>query len=148
ISLLRSQMDINEVAGKNRGDWRSIRHGMRVIAWSENLTTEKAQAAGALLIDKVTLLRESDWLTLHLVLSERIRSIIDATDLTLMKPSAWLVNTSRDPLVNEAALIDSLTRRTIGGAALDVFDTQPLRPSHPFRSMENVIATPHLGYVI
>ncbi|MBN5232509.1 D-2-hydroxyacid dehydrogenase family protein [Serratia marcescens] len=121
--------------------------GMRVIAWSENLTVEKAQAAGAQLVDKETLLRESDWLTLHLVLSERSRSIIDASDLTLMKPSAWLVNTSRGPLINEAALIDALTRRTIGGAALDVFDTEPLSLSHPFRYMENVIATPHIGYV-
>jgi phosphoglycerate dehydrogenase-like enzyme len=121
--------------------------GMRVIAWSENLTAEKAQAAGVELVDKETLLRQSDWLTVHLVLSQRSRLIIDASDLALMKPSAWLVNTSRGPLVNETALIDALKRRTIAGAALDVFDNEPLAPSHPFRTMDNVIATPHLGYV-
>jgi phosphoglycerate dehydrogenase-like enzyme len=121
--------------------------GMRVISWSENLTDERAQAAGVERVDKKTLLRESDWLTLHLVLSERSRGIIGAEDLSVMKSSAWLVNTSRGPLVNDTALIDALGRHVIAGAALDVFDVEPLPASHPLRHMENVIATPHLGYV-
>lgn len=121
--------------------------GMKVIAWSENLTSDAAEAAGATLVDKSTLLGEADWLTLHLVLSERSRGIIGAEELRLMKPTAWLVNTSRGPLVDEAALVDALTRRAIAGAALDVFDTEPLPRDHPLRSLDNVVATPHLGFV-
>ncbi|MFP1868798.1 D-2-hydroxyacid dehydrogenase family protein [Lonsdalea quercina] len=120
---------------------------MNVIAWSQNLTPETAQAAGATWVDKKTLLRESDWLSLHLVLSDRTRGIVDAADLALMKPTAWLINTSRGPLVDEAALIDALSRRTLAGAALDVFATEPLPAAHPFRTLDNVIATPHIGFV-
>lgn len=120
---------------------------MNVIAWSQHLTPEAAQAAGATWVDKKTLLRESDWLSLHLVLSDRTRNIVDASDLALMKSTAWLINTSRGPLVDEAALIDALSRRTLAGAALDVFATEPLPTTHPFRSLDNVIATPHIGFV-
>lgn len=121
--------------------------GMRVLAWSENLTAEAAQAAGATLVDKATLLRESDWLTLHLVLSERSRGIIGALELQQMKSTAWLVNTSRGPLVDETALIHALTHRIIAGAALDVYDTEPLPPDHPLRHLETVVGTPHVGFV-
>ena len=120
---------------------------MDVIAWSQNLTADAAQAAGARLVDKATLLRQSDWLTVHLVLSQRSRGIIDAADLALMKPTAWLVNTSRGPLVDEAALVDALERRAIAGAALDVFDEEPLPERHPFRSLPNVVTSPHIGFV-
>jgi phosphoglycerate dehydrogenase-like enzyme len=121
--------------------------GMNVIAWSENLTASAAQAAGATLVDKTTLLKASDWLSLHLVLSARSKGIIGAPELALMKPSAWLVNTSRGPLVDEAALINVLCRRGLAGAALDVFDTEPLPSDHPFRTLDNVLSTPHIGYV-
>jgi phosphoglycerate dehydrogenase-like enzyme len=120
---------------------------MNIIAWSENLTEEKAEAAGAKLVTKETLLKEADFVTIHLVLSDRSRGIIQKEDLELMKPSAYLINTSRGPLVNEQALIDILQQNKIAGAALDVFDTEPLPVNHPFRTMENVLATPHIGYV-
>jgi phosphoglycerate dehydrogenase-like enzyme len=121
--------------------------GMKVIAWSQNLTEEAANAAGVLRVDKPTLLRDSDWVTLHLVLSERTEHIIARNELALMKPSAWLVNTSRGPLVDEQALIDALIDGTICGAALDVFDQEPLPEGHAFASLPNVIATPHIGFV-
>ncbi|KVM66262.1 MULTISPECIES: D-2-hydroxyacid dehydrogenase family protein [Burkholderia] len=121
--------------------------GMRVIAWSPNLTEERAQASGVAYVDKARLLRESDWLSLHLVLSDRTRGIVGAEDLAIMKPGAWLVNTSRGALVDEGALIEALERRSIAGAALDVFDTEPLPPEHAFRRLANVIATPHVGFV-
>jgi phosphoglycerate dehydrogenase-like enzyme len=120
---------------------------MNVLAWSENLTAETAQAAGARRVDKATLLRESDFVSLHLVLSHRSRGILGAAEMAQMKPSAWLVNTSRGPLVDETALVDALRRRAIAGAALDVFDTEPLPPGHPLRILDNVLATPHLGFV-
>ncbi|MFP1755211.1 D-2-hydroxyacid dehydrogenase family protein [Lonsdalea quercina] len=121
--------------------------GMNVMAWSQNLTPGAAQAAGVTWVDKATLLRESDWLSLHLVLSERTRGIIGASDLALMKPTAWLINTSRGPLVDEAALIEALSQQTLAGAALDVFSSEPLPDNHPFRTLNNVIATPHIGFV-
>ncbi len=121
--------------------------GMEVVAWSQNLTVEAAEAAGVRLVDKATLMREADILTVHLVLSARSRGIVGAADLALMKPAAWLVNTSRGPLVDEAALVDALKRRAIGGAALDVFDMEPLSADHPFRMLGNVVATPHVGFV-
>jgi phosphoglycerate dehydrogenase-like enzyme len=120
---------------------------MHVIAWSQNLTAETAEAAGVRLVDKATLMRESNILTIQLVLSERSRGIVGAADLALMKPTAWLVNTSRGPLVDEAALVDALRRRAIAGAALDVFDTEPLPADHPLRTLGNVVATPHVGFV-
>jgi phosphoglycerate dehydrogenase-like enzyme len=121
--------------------------GMKVIAWSQNLTEEKASAAGASLVDKQTLFREADIVTVHLVLSHRTRGLIGAPELALMKPTARLVNTSRGPIVDEAALIEALKARRIAGAAVDVFETEPLPGDHPFRKLDNVLATPHIGYV-
>jgi phosphoglycerate dehydrogenase-like enzyme len=121
--------------------------GMKVIAWSENLTEEKASAAGATLVDKQTLFREADIVTVHLVLSSRTKGLIGAPEFALMKPTARLVNTSRGPLVDEVALIDALQTHRIAGAAVDVFEAEPLAPDHPFRKLENVLATPHIGYV-
>ena len=121
--------------------------GMKVIAWSQNLTEEKASAAGATLVDKQTLFREADVVTVHLVLSDRTRGLIGAAEFALMKPTARFVNTSRGPIVDEAALIEALQARRIAGAAVDVFDMEPLPPDHPFRKLDNVLATPHIGYV-
>jgi phosphoglycerate dehydrogenase-like enzyme len=121
--------------------------GMEVIAWSQNLTAEKAAAHGATLVGKEELLRRSDIVTIHQVLSGRTRDMIGAGELALMKPTAFLVNTSRGPIVNEPALIDALQRGVIAGAALDAFDEEPLPPDHPFRTLPNVLATPHIGYV-
>jgi phosphoglycerate dehydrogenase-like enzyme len=121
--------------------------GMKVIAWSQNLTEEKASAAGATLVDKQTLFREADVVTVHLVLSGRTRGLIGAPEFALMKPTARFVNTSRGPIVDEAALIEALQARRIAGAAVDVFDVEPLPPDHPFRKLDNVLATPHIGYV-
>jgi phosphoglycerate dehydrogenase-like enzyme len=120
---------------------------MPVIAWSQNLTAEKADAGGARLVSKEQLFAESDVVSLHLVLSERSRGIVGAAEFARMKPSAWFVNTSRGPLVDEAALIDTLRNKRIAGAALDVFDTEPLPLDHPFRRLPNVLATPHIGFV-
>lgn len=120
---------------------------MNVIAWSTNLVEAKAREHGARLVTKRQLFEESDIVSIHLVLSERTKGIIGAADLASMKESSILVNTSRGPLVDEAALIGALKRKTIAGAALDVFDIEPLPPDHPFRTMENVITTPHVGYV-
>ncbi len=120
---------------------------MNVVAWSTNLTTAKAVQHGAHLVSKQQLFEQSDIVTMHLVLSERSKGIVGAPELALMKPTALLVNTSRGPLVDEASLIDVLKRKVIAGAALDVFDTEPLPADHPFRSLENVLTTPHIGYV-
>src|SRR5277367_1945210 len=117
--------------------------GMNVIAWSQNLTPQAAAAVGARLVSKEELLREADVISIHLVLSKRTTGLIGAAEFALMKPSARLVNTSRGPIVVEAALVDALTRRQIAGAAIDVFDTEPLPPDHPYRSIEQVLATPH-----
>jgi phosphoglycerate dehydrogenase-like enzyme len=124
-----------------------VAFGMRVIAWSQNLTEEKASAAGATLVDKQTLFREADVVTLHLVLSGRTRGLIGASEFALMKPTARFVNTSRAPIVDQAALIEALQACRIAGAAVDVFDVEPLPPDHPFRKLDNVLATPHIGYV-
>jgi phosphoglycerate dehydrogenase-like enzyme len=121
--------------------------GMKVIAWSQNLTAERAGAAGATLVDKQTLFREADIVTIHLVLSGRTKGLIGAAELALMKATARLVNTSRSPIVDETALIETLKARRIAGAAIDVFETEPLPADHPFRKLENVLATPHIGYV-
>lgn len=119
--------------------------GMRVLGWSPNLTAERAAGAGATLADKATLLAESDAVSLHLVLSERTRGVLGADDLARMKPGAVLVNTSRFPLVEEAALIAALRARRIT-AALDVFPEEPLPPDHPLLGCPNTVLTPHLGY--
>jgi phosphoglycerate dehydrogenase-like enzyme len=121
--------------------------GMRVIAWSQNLTPERASAAGATAVDKATLLRESDVVTLHLVLSDRSRGTIGAAELAQMRRSAVVVNTSRGPLIDQAALIAALQEGRIAGAGLDVFDEEPLPAGHPILSAPNTVLTPHLGYV-
>ncbi|HEY4142919.1 MAG TPA: D-2-hydroxyacid dehydrogenase family protein [Pseudolabrys sp.] len=121
--------------------------GMNVLAWSPNLTAEKAEAAGIAYASKEDLLRQADIVTIHMQLSERTIGLLGEADLALMKPSAYLVNTSRGPLVDEKALIDGLTQKRIGGAGLDVFNVEPLPLEHPFRTLENVVMTPHLGYV-
>jgi phosphoglycerate dehydrogenase-like enzyme len=121
--------------------------GMRVIAWSQNLTAQRAADVGAKLVSKQDLLREADVVSVHLVLSARTRGLIGAPEFSLMKPSARLVNTSRGPLVEEAALLSALANRQIAGAAIDVFDSEPLPAQHPFRHIEHMLATPHIGYV-
>ncbi|MDB5009105.1 MAG: hydroxyacid dehydrogenase [Mucilaginibacter sp.] len=120
---------------------------MNVIAWSQNLTKEKAAEAGAKLVSKETLLKESDFVTVHLILSDRSKGILQKEDLELMKSSAYFINTSRGPLVDEKGLIEVLEQKKIAGAALDVFDNEPLPANHPFRKLDNVLATPHVGYV-
>ena len=121
--------------------------GMEVIAWSQNLTPERAEAHGVRLASKEGLFQQADILTIHLVLSRRTRGLVGAAELAAMKPSARLVNTSRGPIVQEAALIEALRHRKIAGAAIDVFDVEPLPSDHPYRSLENALATPHIGYV-
>ena len=121
--------------------------GMQTIAWSQNLTPEKAAEGGADYVSKEDLFRQADVITIHLVLSERSRGLIGAAELGLMKKSAYLINTARGPIVDERALIAALQSRTIAGAGLDVFDVEPLPLAHPFRKMDNVAITPHLGYV-
>jgi D-3-phosphoglycerate dehydrogenase len=120
---------------------------MKTIAWSQNLTEEKARAAGADYISKDDLFRNADFVTIHLVLSDRSRGLVGAKELGLMKKSAYLINTSRGPIVDEKALITVLISKSIAGAGLDVFDVEPLPLDHPFRKMDNVVITPHLGYV-
>jgi len=120
---------------------------MDVLAWSQNLTAARAAEVGATLVPKDELLARSDIVSIHLVLSERTRGLLGARELGLMKRSAYLVNTSRGPIVDEAALIDALRNGIIAGAGLDVFDPEPLPADHPFRSLPNIVVTPHLGYV-
>jgi len=121
--------------------------GMNVVAWSQNLTADVANTAGARLVDKMTLFRESDVVTIHLVLSPRSRGLVGKTELNAMKPTAYLINTARGPIVDEAALVAALRARRIAGAGLDVFDQEPLPADHPLRALDNVLLTPHLGYV-
>lgn len=121
--------------------------GMRVLAWSQNLTPERAQAEGAVYADKATLLAQSDFVSVQLKLSQRTHHVVGAAELAAMKPTAFLVNTSRGPLVDEAALVEALRAGRIAGAGLDVYDVEPLPADHPFRSMPNVVALPHVGYV-
>jgi phosphoglycerate dehydrogenase-like enzyme len=119
---------------------------MRVLAWSQNLTAESAAAHGAQYVEKEELFRQADILSVHLRLSERTHGLVGEHELQLMKPTAYLVNTSRGPIVSEPALIAALQSGIIRGAALDVFDREPLPASHPFRFLPNVLATPHVGY--
>ena len=121
--------------------------GMRVIAWSENLTPERAAAVGVTRVSKQQVFEQADVLSVHLVLSERSRGLVDAEALGWMKPHALLVNTARGPIVDEAALIKALQKQQLGGAALDVFEQEPLPAHHPFRTLDTVLATPHVGYV-
>ncbi len=125
----------------------ALAFGMRVIAWSRNLTPETATAHGAALVDKATLFREADILTIHLKLGERTQGLVGAPELALMRRHALLVNTSRGPIVRAADLVAALRSGQIGGAALDVFDEEPLPADDPLRSLPNVILTPHIGYV-
>jgi phosphoglycerate dehydrogenase-like enzyme len=124
-----------------------VAFGMEVIAWSHNLTEESAADAGAKWVAREELFGRSDVLTIHLRLSQRTTGLVGAAELATMKPTALLVNTSRGPIVDEPALIEALRSRAIGGAALDVFDTEPLPAGHPLRTLDNVLATPHIGYV-
>jgi phosphoglycerate dehydrogenase-like enzyme len=121
--------------------------GMDVVAWSEHLTAERADAVGVRLVSRDVLLETSDVVTVHLRLSERTRGLLGREELARMQRSAFLVNTSRGPIVDEAALIDALQRRGIAGAALDVFWEEPLARDHPLVEMDQVVLTPHLGYV-
>jgi phosphoglycerate dehydrogenase-like enzyme len=120
---------------------------MDVLAWSQNLTAERAAELGAARVEKDDLLARSDVVSIHLVLSERTRGLIGARELALMKRTAYLVNTSRGPIVDEAALIRALREGTIAGAGLDVYDEEPLPPDHPLRGLPSTVITPHLGYV-
>jgi D-3-phosphoglycerate dehydrogenase len=120
---------------------------MKVIAWSQNLTADKCNEAGVGYVSKDDLFRQSDFITIHVVLSQRTRGLVGARELGLMKPSAYIVNTSRGPIIDETALITALRDSKISGAGLDVFDVEPLPIEHPLRKMDNVVLTPHLGYV-
>ena len=121
--------------------------GMRVVAWSRNLTDARCTEIGVERVEKVALFEQADFVTIHLVLSERTRGLVGAAELGRMKKSAYLVNTSRGPIVDEAALLAALQERRIAGAALDVYDREPLPADHPFRSLDNVLLAPHIGYV-
>jgi phosphoglycerate dehydrogenase-like enzyme len=121
--------------------------GMDVIAWSQNLTDDRASEVGVSRVSKAELLLNADVLSIHLLLSERTRGLFGAAELGSMKPTAILVNTSRGPIVDEAALIDALRGGTIAAAGLDVYDREPLPPDHALRSLENTVLAPHLGYV-
>ena len=120
---------------------------MEVLAWSQNLDPDDARAQGVEPVSKEDLLARADVLSIHLRLSDRTRGLIGARELSRMKPTAFLVNTSRGPIVDEAALLIALRKGVIAGAALDVYDEEPLPPEHPLRSMANTVVTPHIGYV-
>jgi len=121
--------------------------GMKVIAWSQNLTPERCKEVGVEYSTKEDLFRNADVVTIHLVLSDRTRGLVGANELGSMKKSAYIVNTSRGPIIDEKALLDALNKKQIAGAGLDVFDVEPLPLDHPYRKMDNVVITPHLGYV-
>lgn len=121
--------------------------GMKVAAWSQNLTPEKARAAGVEYLSREDLFAQSDFISIHLVLSDRSRGLINAADLGRMKKTAYLINTARAPIVDQAALLKVLQDQAIAGAGLDVFETEPLPLDHPYRKLDNVVITPHLGYV-
>jgi D-3-phosphoglycerate dehydrogenase len=121
--------------------------GMKVIAWSQNLTPEKCKEVGVDYVSKEDLFRQADFITIHVILSQRTRGLVGAKEIALMKPSAYLINTSRGPIIDEAAMLTALRENKIAGAGLDVFDVEPLPVDHPLRKMDNVVLTPHLGYV-
>jgi D-3-phosphoglycerate dehydrogenase len=120
---------------------------MNVIAWSQNLTQERCDEFDVQLVSKDQLMAQSDFLTIHLILSDRTRGVIGSDDLARMKSTAYIVNTARGPIIDEDALVDCLQRKTIGGAGIDVFSVEPLPADHPFRGLDNTVITPHLGYV-
>ena len=132
--------------GKRMAEYAHV-FGMNTIAWSQNLTDDAASAVGVTRVEKDELFRQSDVLSVHVQLSDRTRGLVTARELGLMKPDAYLINTSRGPIVDEAALVDTLRNRRIAGAGLDVFNQEPPPADHPYRGMDNVTVTPHLGYV-
>jgi len=121
--------------------------GMNVIAWSPNLTPERCKEVGVGYASKEELFATADVITVHVVLSQRSRGLVGAADLARMKPAAYLVNTARGPIVDEMALLETLRQKKIAGAAIDVFSVEPLPVDHPFRKLDNLVLTPHLGYV-
>jgi phosphoglycerate dehydrogenase-like enzyme len=121
--------------------------GMNVIAWSPNLTAERCKEVGVGYATKEELFATADIITVHVVLSQRSRGLVGREDLARMKPTSYLVNTARGPIVDEAALLESLQQKKIAGAAIDVFSVEPLPVDHPFRKLDNIVLTPHLGYV-
>ena len=121
--------------------------GMNVIAWSPNLTPERCQEVGVGYASKEELFATADIITVHMVLSQRSRGLVGREDLARMKPTGYLVNTARGPIVDETALLETLQARQIAGAAIDVFSVEPLPVDHPFRKLDNIVLTPHLGYV-
>jgi len=132
--------------GKRMAEYAKV-FGTEVIAWSQNLTDQAAAEVGVRRVEKDTLFAEADVISIHLVLSDRTRGLIGERELRLMKPSAYLINTSRGPIVEEAALTEALRSRRIAGAGIDVYDAEPPPPDHPLRSLANVTLSPHLGYV-
>ena len=126
---------------------RALAFEMDVVAWSEHLSPSRCTEVGVALVGKDELFASSDFVSIHLVLSERTRGLVGERELRLMKPTAWLLNTSRGPICDEDALARACSKHEIAGACLDVFDVEPLPEHHRFRSLDNVIATPHLGYV-
>ena len=120
---------------------------MNVVSWSQNLTEERANEVGVKRVEKDELIAQSDVITIHLRLSERSRGLISSRELELMKPTAYLINTSRGPIIDEAALIDALQNNKIGGAGIDVYDIEPMPTDHALFSLENAVLTPHLGFV-
>jgi phosphoglycerate dehydrogenase-like enzyme len=135
--------------GKIGGAVAAVGHAlqMKIIAWSQNLTAERAAECHALRVEKDELFRQSDVLSIHLILSSRTRGIVGARELSLMKATAYLINTSRGEIVEEAELLKILQERKLAGAALDVYGIEPLPADHPIRRLDNVLLTPHLGYV-
>lgn len=121
--------------------------GMNLIAWSQNLTAERAAEAGAARVEKNDLFARSDFISVHLVLSDRSRGLVGAPELALMKPTASIINTSRGPIIDSLALAAALKEKRIAGAALDVYDSEPLPAGHPLRSEPHAVLTPHIGYV-
>jgi D-3-phosphoglycerate dehydrogenase len=121
--------------------------GMNVIAWSPNLTPERCKEVGVGYASKEELFAAADIVTVHVVLSQRSRGLVGRDDLARMKPTSYLVNTARGPIVDEAALLETLQQRKIAGAGIDVFSVEPLPVDHPFRKLDNIVLTPHLGYV-
>lgn len=138
-------LGLGRLGGEMVGPARAF--GMDVVAWSENLSAERAEALGVRRLERDELLSCSDVVSVHLRLSERTRGLLGARELGLLRPSAVLVNTSRGPIVDEAALVEALRSGRLAAAGLDVYDEEPLPPAHPLTGLENVVLSPHLGYV-
>jgi phosphoglycerate dehydrogenase-like enzyme len=136
-----------DIEGQTLGILGLGKLGMKCIAWSQNLTPERCKEVGVEYVSKDELFKQADFVTIHLQLSDRTRGLITARELGLMKKTAYIINTSRGPIIDEKALIAALNSKQIAGAGLDVFDVEPLPLDHPFRKMDNVVITPHLGYV-